>query len=78
MAQEASAPQRGRAKGEEAENRSSLFEHWIETGTYPIREFLDLPPGRQLGYLHKPLAFAWWGVGKQIDVIGMHYEYFIG
>ena len=77
MAQEASAPQRGRAKGEEAENRPGVVEHLLTTATHPIREFLNLPRGRQLGYLYKPQAFAWWGIQKQIEVIEMNYDYFI-
>ena len=78
MAQEASAPRRGRAKGEEAENRPGVVEHLFKTATHPIREFLNLPPGRQIGYLYKPQAFAWWGIQKQIEVIEMNYDYFIG
>jgi hypothetical protein len=51
------------------------MEHVYETGSHPIKEFLALPRGRQLGYLQNPLAFAWWGVSKQLEVIEMHYDY---
>jgi hypothetical protein len=51
------------------------MEHVYETGSHPIREFLELPRGRQIGYLQNPLAFAWWGVLKQLEVIEMHYDY---
>jgi len=36
------------------ENQQSLLEHVYRTGSHPIREFLELPRGRQIGYLYKP------------------------
>ena len=78
LPQKSSAPQSGRGKAEEAESRPGLFEHAYKTGMHPINEFLNLPRGRQIGYLQKPYVFALWGVQKQIEVIEMHYDYFIG
>ena len=72
------APRSGRSAVEEAENRSGVAKHLFKTATHPISEFMNLPRGRQLGYLYKPQAFAWWGIQKQIEVIEMNYEYFIG
>ena len=78
MAQEASALRSSRGVAEEAENRPGVVEHLFKTATHPISEFLNLPRGRQIGYLYKPQAFAWWGIQKQIEVIEMNYDYFIG
>ncbi len=78
MAQEASALRSSRGEAEEAENRPGVVQHLYKTATHPISEFLELPRGRQLGYLYKPQAFAWWGIQKQIEVIEMNYDYFIG
>ena len=75
MAQEASGPRSGRGKAEEPESRPGFMEHVYKTGSHPIREFLELPRGRQLGYLYKPQAFAVWAVIKQLEVIEMHYDY---
>jgi len=75
MAQEASGPRSGRGKAEEPESYSGFMEHVYKTGSHPMREFLELPRGRQVGYLQNPLAFAWWGVLKQLEVIEMHYDY---
>lgn len=75
MAQEASGLRSSRGAAEEPESRTGFMEHVYETGSHPIREFLELPRGRQIGYLQNPLAFAWWGVSKQLEVIEMHYDY---
>lgn len=75
MAQEASGPRSGRGKAEEPESRPGFMEHVYKTGSHPIREFFELPRGRQIGYLQNPMAFAWWGVLKQLEVIEMHYDY---
>jgi len=75
MAQEASGLRSSRGEAEEPESRTGFLEHVYKTGSHPIREFSELPRGRQIGYLQNPLAFAWWGVAKQIEVIGMHYDY---
>ena len=75
MTQEASGPRSGRGKAEEPESRTGFMEHVYKTSSHPIREFLELPRGRQLGYLYKPQAFAVWAVTKQLEVIEMHYDY---
>ena len=56
-------------------NQQSLLEHVYRTGSYPIREFRELPGPIRFGLLRNPLAFAAWGVLKQLEVIEMHYEY---
>ncbi len=81
----AERPERGRssAKAESlmsaardtGESRTGFLQHVYRTGSHPIREFNELPRGRQIGYLQNPIAFAVWGVYKQLEVIAMHYEY---
>lgn len=56
----------------------TLFQHWIKTSFHPLREFSDLSTRRQISMLQNPHVFATWGIGKQLEVVGMHYDYFLG
>ena len=75
MAQEASGPRSGRGKAEEPESQPGFMEHVYKTGSHPIREFRELPGPIRFGLLRNPIAFASWGVLKQLEVIEMHYDY---
>lgn len=75
MAQEASGLRSSRGAAEEPERRGSFLEHAYRTASHPIREYRELPGPVRFGLLRNPLAFAVWGVTKQIEVIGMHYDY---
>lgn len=68
-------PDRRTDPSREQGTRQSLLEHVFETGSHPIREFRELPGPIRFGLLRNPIAFAVWGVTKQLEVIGMHYEY---
>ncbi len=80
----AERPERGRnsAKAEEVttradhqSDRTSLFDHWMETTFYPIREFGDLSRREQITFVKKPHMFALWAIPKLLDVIEMHRDY---
>ncbi len=57
--------------------KDSLFVHWLKTSSHPAREFQDLGIRRAIGLVQKPHLFAVWGSGKIVEVIGMHYDYFV-
>lgn len=62
----------------EDELKPSLFNHWITTSTYNLREFSKLSRRERTGLIRNPLLFAGWGAIKTAEVIGLHYDYFIG
>ena len=54
---------------------ASMFEHWKKTSFHPVSEFGKLTRRQQIYYVKNPHLLAVWGVGKQLEVIGMHYDY---
>ena len=58
-----------------ADTADGMFEHWKKTSSYPVSEFSKLTRRQQIYYVKNPHHLAIWGVGKQLEVIGMHYDY---
>ena len=58
-------------------NKDSLFTHWLKTGTYNAREFLDLPGKRKIALLTNPRLLIAWGIPKQLETIERNYDYFV-
>ena len=57
------------------ESPGSLFEHWKKTSFHPLREMASLPRSKQIGLLRNPYLLGIYGIGKLIEVIGMHDQY---
>lgn len=60
------------------ELKPSLFNHWVTTSTHNITRFSKLDRGARGALIRNPLLFAGWGAIGTVEVIGMHYDYFIG
>ncbi len=61
-----------------AAERDSLYEHWKKTSFHNLEEFSKLSRREQIYYIKNPHRFAVWGVTHTLEVIGMHYDYFLG
>ena len=61
--------------GDEPER--TLFQHWKKTSFHQLREFAELPTKRKITMITNPYIFTVWGIGKGLEVVGMHYDYFI-
>ena len=61
--------------GDEPER--TLFQHLVKTTFHPLSEFSEVSTKRKIGMLQNPYVFGIWGIGKQLEVLGMHYDYFI-
>ncbi|MDB4451373.1 hypothetical protein N9121_03370, partial [Pseudomonadales bacterium] len=57
--------------------KDSLFTHWLKTGTYNAREFIDLSGKRKISLLTNPRLLAIWGVTKHAETIERNYDYFV-
>jgi len=66
-----------RAEAED-ELKPSLFNHWVTTSTHNLSRLRKLDRGQRTALLRNPLLFAGWGAIGTVEVIGMHYDYFIG
>jgi hypothetical protein len=55
----------------------TLFQHLVKTTFHPLSEFAEISTKRKIGMLQNPYVFGVWGIGKQLEVVGMHYDYFI-
>ena len=64
-------------KSRSADTADGMFEHWKKTSFHPVSEFGKLTRRQQIYYVKNPHLLAVWGVGKQLEVIGMHYDYVI-
>jgi len=77
----AERPERGRdsarSQASSMPQKSSLFAHWRKTSFHQLREFGELPGKRKIGLLTNPRAFGLWGISKGLEVVDMHYDYFI-
>lgn len=61
-----------------AAERDTLFEHWKKTSFHNLDEFSKLSRREQIYYIKNPHRFTIWGVTHTLEVIGMHYDYFLG
>ena len=85
MVTAAERPERGRnsAKAERgvtpetSARKASLFAHWQKTSFHHLREFAALPGKRKTGLLTNPRALGFWGITHGLEVVEMHYDYFL-
>ena len=83
----AERPERGRksAKAESlmsaardtGESRPTLFEHWKKTSFHNVDRLSQLTRREQIALVKRPYLLAAFGVQGQLEVIEMHYDYFI-
>jgi len=88
MVSVAERPERGRnsAMNEDVSPRTSAFsdpklsfsEHWYKTAFHPLREFSKLSTRRQIGIVLNPRIGVPFGIQHGLEVVGMHYDYFLG
>ena len=82
----AKRPERGRnfAKGQSSSmtqtEKDSFGTHWLKTMSYPARSAYDMvseKPERLGGFIKNPHSLGVFGVQWQLDVLEMHYDYFV-
>ena len=65
------------SRGSATPGRDSFAEHWLKTGTHNIRAFGEESGKRKIGLIKNPILFGIWGIGQSLEVVGMHYDYFV-
>ncbi len=67
-----------KSRYESVDTKVSLVEHWKDTSFHGVSEFSKLTRREQIAFVKRPYLFGIWGIGKLSEVVGMHYDYFIG